>query len=117
MKIFSNVRRKSISKWLSGSAKTGEKIIKNQNIFHSNFIKSDGELYTFAWEFDGQYGYANIIVNNGKISTSSLIDTNSNSSHKFGRPLGLYNDSTLLEVFKKMLQSISISVTGAYSEF
>lgn len=106
-----------MSKWLTGSSKTGEKIIKNQNIFQSNFIKSDGDSYTFEWKFGGQYGCANITVKNGKISTSSLIDTDSNSSYKFGRPLGLYNDSSLLEVFKGMMQSIGVYVTGVYSEF
>jgi len=116
MKIFNNVRRKSMSKWLSGSSKTGEKIIKNQSIFKSNFIKSDNDLHTFAWEFDQQHGYINIIVKNEKISTSSLIDTDMNSSHKFDRPLGLYNDGTLLEVFKEMVQSVGISATGVYSE-
>ncbi|HBL07405.1 MAG TPA: hypothetical protein DDZ33_10890 [Clostridium sp.] len=106
-----------MSKWLTGSAKTGEKIIKNQSIFSSNFIKLDNDLYIFEWEFDGQHGYASIRIKNGKISSSSLLDTNSNSSHKFSRPLGLYNDSTLLDVFKGMMHSIGISVTGVFSEF
>lgn len=106
-----------MSKWLTGSSKTGEKIIRNHKIFQSNFIKSDGDLYTFEWQFDEQHGYASIRIKNGKISSSSLLDTDSNSSHKFSRPLGLYNDSTLLDVFEGMMHSIGIFVTGVYSEF
>lgn len=106
-----------MSKWLTGSAKTGEKIIKNNSIFHTNFIKSDNDLFIFSWEFDGQHGYANIRIKDGKISSSSLLDTKSDSPHKFSRSLGLYNDSTLLEVFKRMMNSLGISVTGVYSEF
>ncbi|MBW9154833.1 hypothetical protein [Clostridium estertheticum] len=106
-----------MSKWLTSSAKTGEKIINNQSIFSSNFIKADNDLYKFEWEFDGQHGYANIIIKDAKVSSSSLLNTNSNSTHKFSRPLGLYNDNTLLDVFKRMMYSIGISVTGVYSEF
>lgn len=104
-------------KWLIGSANTGEKIIKNQSVFSSNFIKLENNLYTFEWEFGDQKGYANIRIKEGKISSSSLLDTNSNTSHKFSRPLGLYNDNTLLDVFKGMMSSVGISVTGVYSEF
>ena len=81
--------------WLNGSAKTGEKIIKNSSSFSSQHVGTEelGEkvLYRFTWNFDGQHGYISIMVRkeDNKISNSSLIGTDSSSSHKFDRPLGL----------------------------
>lgn len=80
--------------------------------------QGDGTLYRFGWSFDSQNGYMTIIVRDkdNKMSNASLIDTNSDSPHQFDRLLGLYNDDTLLQVFKDALGNIGVSVDGVYAE-
>lgn len=110
-----------MGKYLNGSAKTGEKIMKNQDLFTYKLTGSDNVsgavIYHFSWRFDGQqFGHIGIEVKNHKISNSSLIDTDNQSPHGFGRPLGLYNDPSLEQVFSTMMSSIGIQTTGVYSE-
>ncbi len=103
--------------WLSGSYKTGEKILKNMTHFSFEFEENHGDLYKFKWSFDSQYGYINISFREGKISNSSLIDTCDGSKHPFQRPLGLYNDDTLYGLFLRLMSSININVIGVYTQF
>lgn len=109
-----------MGKYLNGSAKTGKKILDNWNLFSFTEAKLEVNttpvLYKFDWNFDGQKGYISISVKDNKISNSSLIDTNSNTTHPFGRPLGLYNDHSLEQVFTQMLASINVTVSGVYAE-
>lgn len=109
-----------MGKYLNGSAKTGKKILDNWNLFSFAQIKQEVEttsvLYRFEWNFDGQKGYISIRMKDNRISNSSLIDTNTTTSHPFSRPLGLYNDSSLEQVFIKMLASISVQASGVYAE-
>lgn len=110
-----------MGKYLTGSAKTGAKIIKNIGLFKytytGNEAMSNSMLYRFNWRFDTtQFGHISIEVKGNKMSNSSLIDTDSQSPHKFDRPLGLYNDSSLVQVFADMMSSVGISITGIYSE-
>lgn len=111
----------NLGKYLNDSAETGTKISKNIHLFSYSFKEkepfSDGSsLYRFTWNYDGQTGYVNIVVKDGKISNSSLINTAPNSSHRFGRPLGLYNDRSLEPIFQQMLTSINVDTNGVYTE-
>ncbi|MGE5678980.1 MAG: hypothetical protein ACM3ZR_13070 [Pseudomonadota bacterium] len=112
-----------MEKWLTGATETGEKILQNINLFRYSFENKEKStarkesIYKFNWSYGDQNGYINIMHKNGKISNSSLIDTNTKSKHKFDRPLGLYNDSSLFRVFQMMLNSIDIEVEGIYSDF
>lgn len=98
--------------YLSGVAGTGKKIMKNFDHFSFSYVGSeqreDGILYKFNWRFDNQEGYMSIIVLNsdGRISESSSIGTALEASHSFSRPLGLYNDNSLHEVFEVALKNI-----------
>lgn len=103
--------------WLSGNPKTGEKIMKNFSRFSFKYVGNDESsnevLYRFTWNFDGrQHGYISVAVRkeDNKISNSSLIDTDINSNHPFGRPLGFYNDSSLESVFVELLKEIKVTV-------
>lgn len=108
--------------WLNGSSGTGDKILKNYSHFSCSYTSKDHikgkTLYHFEWKFDSQRGHMCIEVRNsdGKMSNSSLIDTDNKSSHPFGRPLGLYNDGSLQTVFEKALNSIHVHVNGVYAE-
>lgn len=109
-----------MGKYLNGSAQTGAKISKNRELFSYLFQNKESNenspiLYHFTWNFDGQFGHIGIAVKDDKISNSSLIDTDSKSPHQFGRPLGLYNDSSLLPVFEEMLASINVNTNGVYA--
>ncbi|MBP2633100.1 MAG: hypothetical protein H6Q70_3728 [Firmicutes bacterium] len=104
-----------MGKWLSGSAKTGEKIIENHKRFFVEFSKKDGDMYTFLWSFDNQHGFINITVKDEKMSNSSLINTDSDSIRRFKRALGVYNDSTLIPVFINLMKSINVKIDGVYS--
>ena len=110
-----------MGKYLNGSAQTGAKIMNNQNLFTYKHTTTDNVsgavIYHFTWTFDGQqFGHIGIEVKDQKISNSSLIDTDDQSPHKFDRPLGLYNDPSLGQVFSMMMQSIRITTTGFYSD-
>ncbi|MBM7868482.1 hypothetical protein GTO89_16645 [Heliobacterium gestii] len=111
-----------MGKYLTGSAKTGEKIMENFSDFSYDFIEIDtsskNPLYRFSWRFNSQHGYVSIRIKeaSNKISNGSLIDTDRASSHKFDRPLGLYNDQTLFIVFKKMMKSLNIDVMEVYDD-
>jgi hypothetical protein len=112
-----------MEKWLTGSTETGERILQNINLFRYDFEGKEKStarsesIYKFNWSYGDQNGYANIKQKNGKISNSSLIDTNKKSKHKFEKSLGLYNDSSLFRVFQMMMNSIDIEVEGIYSDF
>lgn len=110
-----------MSKWLSGSAKTGDKILKNMTLFKYTYkgieqSLEDEKIYRFDWNFGNQNGYISIVYYNGKISNASLIDTCNNSKNAFDRPLGLYNDNTLYGLFQILMLSINIKIDGVYSE-
>lgn len=106
--------------YLSGSAGTGEKILKNSGYWGCSFcsqeIVREEILYKFNWFFDEQYGYMYIIVRkkDGKMSNESMINTESSSPHKFKGSLVLYNDGSMLPVFEDALQSIGIKNNGVY---
>lgn len=108
----------SMEKYLTGSARTGEKIMENISDFSYELKEIDtslkNPLYRFKWHFNSQYGYVSIIFKekSKNISNGSLIDTDSASRHKFDRPLGLYNDQTLFNVFQMMMRAQSINVIG-----
>ena len=61
--------------YLTDSAQTGAKIMKNIEKFDFNFLEvkqlSDSTLYCFKWRFDKQHGFISIPVKDGKISNSS----------------------------------------------
>lgn len=112
-----------MEKWLTGATETGERILQNISLFRYSFEskeKSTGRrenIYKFNWSYGDQNGYISIMHKNGRISNSSSIDTSKKSKHKFEKPLGLYNDSSLFRVFQMMLNSIDIEVEGIYSDF
>lgn len=105
-----------MGKYLNGSAGTGDKILKNLSLFNYYLTESSTDIYRFRWSFDGQFGKITIIVKDEKMSNSSLIDTDNSYPHRFERPLGIYNDSTLVPVFTLMLNSVGVNVTGIYAE-
>lgn len=99
-------------KRLSGSAGTGKKIMQNQSNFdftYEGVEKANGkDLYNFNWTFGIQTGTAVIeLTDTGYISQSSTLNCNTNK-YDFLRPLGAYNDSSLYDVFKMMLDSQKI---------
>jgi hypothetical protein len=102
-------------KRLSGSANTGKKIMQNQNLFNyiyngSEKLSEDKTLYKFDWSFDN-YQSGNISIElrpDGAIDESSLIICKQNPG-EFSRPLGAYNDASLYDVFRLMLDSQNIS--------
>lgn len=109
--------------YLSGSEGTGKKISTNREHFSFDFKESETEnektLYRFYWTFDKQHGYMSITVRNSdnKLANSSLIGTDIDSPYKFGRPLGLYNDASLLTVFYAVLRSINVFPAGEYADW
>lgn len=111
-----------MGKYLIGSAKTGEKIMKNISDFSYEFKEIDTSsknlIYRFSWCFNSQYGYVSIEFEeeSKNISNGSLIDTDSASSHKFDRALGIYNDQTLFNVFQMMMNSQNINIIGVYND-
>lgn len=70
---------------LTGSAGTGEKILKNLELFDFKFKKLDESVYTFDVKFGTQNGWMTIREVDGKITDVTL-------DCKFSRPLGAYND-------------------------
>ena len=106
--------------YLTDSAQAGAKIMKNIDKFNFNFLNaeqlSDSTLYRFKWRFDKQHGFISILVKDGKMSNGSLISTDDNSPHPFGRPLGLYNDPSLANLFMLMMRDRGISITDIYTE-
>lgn len=109
--------------FLSGSAGTGRKISTNNEYFCYDYKEKETVngmiLYRFTWSFDKQHGHMSITIriSDNKLSNSSLIDTDIDSPYKFDRPLGLYNDETLLTVFFAVLRSINITPAGVYAEW
>lgn len=99
-------------KYLSGGAGTGKKIIENQNIFRYEFKKKETlhdnkMMYGFTWIYDNyQHGFINIIVSEdtNNIDESSVMATDHDSPRPFNRSLGLYNDRSLCNVYKEMIQ-------------
>lgn len=109
---------------LNGSFGTGEKILQHFDFFKYKLIKhkpheygnSKTDTYTFEWNFYRQCGNVNISVIDNRITTGSTIHTNPQSNPTFSRSLGLYNDRTLEEVFRLMLQSIDVKTIGLYDD-
>lgn len=100
-------------KRLNGSTGTGKKIMQNIDIFNYTYDgcepSGNNTLHKFNWTFGNQSGYASITLTpEGTIDPSSLMNCAVNQSD-FRRPLGAYNDNTLYDVFRKMLQSQNIS--------
>ena len=110
-------------KYLSGNAGTGKKILENYNIFRYSLTKTEqteNELFQYDWEFGSfQKGYISIRYRNKdkKIYNGSLIGTSGDSKHKFDRDLGIYNDSSLYELFVRMLENQGIPCEGVYGDF
>ena len=108
--------------YLTGNSKTGEKITKNWTRFKYEYkaVEELGDklMYKFEWTFDGQHGFISIILRkkDNNMSNSSLINTDNDSIHQFARPLGLYNDRSLEPLFRNVMLSIGINVSGVYSE-
>lgn len=110
-----------MKKYLSGSYETGKKILDNLSDFicyldRAESYENGKTIYYFKWAFCNQKGTISILVKEQKISDSSLIQTDADSPHPFGRPLGLYNDSTLRDVFLRLMEKEKIIITGFYSE-
>lgn len=112
-----------MSKYLTDSAGAGKKIQKYKQDFKYSLVEksSNGNnkmLYRFEWSFYNQYGFINIAYDqsNKRISNSSLISTDTGSPRQFGRPLGLYNDESLKDIFYNMMNSIGLTVLGVYSD-
>ena len=102
-------------KRLTGSAGTGTKIMQNLNLFNYTYngteeLSKDKILYKFDWSFDNyQSGNINILLKpDNTIDESSLINCQQNH-REFSRSLGAYNDSSLYDVFRMMLDSQNIS--------
>ena len=111
--------------FLTDSANTGKDIMDNPDLFsctYSGFDQSDdgSVIYKFDWTFNVQQtGYISIKVKNGKMSNSSLIgvDNKRLKLDSFSRPLGLYNDPTLYDLFCNLLQTrCNVTVNEQYSE-
>lgn len=102
-------------KRLTGSAGTGKKIMQNQNLFNYTYNGSEKlsegkTLYKFDWSFDN-YQSGNISIElrpDGIIDESSLINCHQNR-REFLRPLGAYNNDSLYDIFRIMLDSQNIS--------
>ena len=98
-----------MAKRLSGSANTGKKIMQNQNLFKYTYNGSEQSgnnmLHKFDWSFDNyQSGYISIeLLPDGKISQFSLMGCN-NNQREFVSILGAYNDPSLYNIFRLMLQ-------------
>ncbi len=97
-------------KRLTGSAGTGKKIMQNQNLFNYTYngsekLSENKTLYKFDWSFDNyQSGYISIeLLPDGKISQFSLMGCN-NNQREFVSTLGAYNDPSLYNIFRMMLQ-------------
>lgn len=101
-------------KRLTGSAGTGKKIMQNLTLFNyiyngSEALSGDKTLYKFNWTFGNQAGHISINVHqDGRIDESSLINCAKNP-REFMRPLGAYNDRSLYDVFRMMLDHQHIS--------
>lgn len=110
-----------MGKWLSGGAETGSKIMNNWSSFSYDIDSAQTDRnegrYFFNWHFDNQYGYISIKVKDNKVNSSSQIYTKQGSEHPFSKPLGLYNDSSLFDIFEIMLRdSYNINVSGVFTD-
>lgn len=88
---------------LTGSAGTGDVIIENWNNFQYQLVKSksDSQSLYFDVTFGKEKGTLLIVLKNGEIDESTVIDFN------FDRPLGAYNDHSLFKVAKKILDRVN----------
>ena len=100
---------------LKDVAGTGQKIMNNWNEFNYQLSSQekvkDGIIYTFDWTYSSQEGYLTIKINDvsGEIDYSSTFSTGGKSKYPFSKSLPLYNDSSLLPVIKKVLDTNHIS--------
>lgn len=110
--------------FLDGATNTGKDILENPDLFSCEYtgkiVKNGSVMYKFQWTFSNQQkGYISILVKDDKIDISSMIgvDGDSLKIDGFGRPLGLYNDSSLYELFRELLQShCNVTVSGTCSD-
>ncbi|KOR64106.1 hypothetical protein [Clostridium botulinum] len=99
-----------MAKRLSGSAGTGDKIMKNSNLFKSTFKSKsqDKEENTYYFDviFDKQVGSFTIVINE-----NGLIDNNRSllSMNGFPTTLGLYKDPSLNKVAKVLVDNLKIN--------
>lgn len=93
-----------MAKILTGSANDGEKIMKNLDIFSYEFVGKEDNIYKFKVAFAEQKGAFNISMNGQTINESSTLSID---DKRFLRPLGIYNDPSLLEVAKMLMKNLN----------
>lgn len=98
----------TMNKKLNGSAGSGTKILKDITLFSYEYkststLSNNEVVHLFNWKFDGQIGKASIVVDKKNYITDNSMLT----GDTIGKPLGLYNDPTLLSVFQVMKKSIT----------
>lgn len=93
-----------MSKILTGSAGTGKKIMDNLEIFKYRYIGKLENSYIFEVEFGNQKGKFNIRINEELIEEGSTLSID---DKRFLRPLGIYNDPSLLNVAKMLMNSLN----------
>lgn len=93
-----------MAKMLTGSAKTGKKIMENRDIFDYKYDGKEDNIYKFKVSFGNQEGTFNILMNEQTIDESSTLSIN---HKKFPRPLPIYNDPSLLAVAEMLMKSLN----------
>ena len=95
-----------MSNKLSGSSGTGKKILENLNCFQYTLKCTEeienGKRYEFDVSFENKEGYFNIIVKDGQISEDTIMDIH------FKRPLGAYNDKSLIKLAEKLISKLGL---------
>lgn len=86
-----------VPKRLSGSVGTGEKILKNLELFNFKFNNIEENTYAFDVKFGNQDGWLTIRAIDEKITDVTL-------DCSFPRPLGAYNDKGLYKVAEYVLE-------------
>lgn len=86
--------------------------MNNPDTFNYSYIGSDNSTgttnYSFKWSFGSQSGTAVIsLTKDNRIDPSSTLNCDQNR-YGFLRPLGVYNDPTLYDVFAMMLDNAGI---------
>lgn len=93
-------------KYKYSPTRLGEKILNDWDNFQYDYIgkEKNGEIYKFNWQWAGMKGFANISLGEfEKIDCGSVIDTNEGIGTQFLRPHSPYNDDSLYDLFKRML--------------
>lgn len=93
-----------MSMYLSGSANTGKKIMKNFSKFAVTFDRTDENNYFFNWSFDNyQSGHICIVLNDKNEITQDSLMSCKNNQRSFKSTLGLYKDPSLRQVFEYIM--------------